>query len=261
MSESRCATACCSGSGCRWATASCSVSPWVCGSGCRWVSAWGCGLESCSVLRWWSEWSCVGRVWVGVLLGVAVGIAVGVSLGVWVGLALGVSLGSGVGLRVDVGEKDGVALGVFTGVELALALGVLELVAVAVGLGTSVACSVGVGLGDGVDETPGTEVSVGVGVAVGVGFSPASTEATIITRANKVRVSKRRGIDRIDAKNMTSMARLSRDSRLIDPCDTDCGGVARGAPSFEGDPICRTSLKRGRPARSARADRLGGSRG
>jgi len=109
--------------------------------------------------------------WVGVAVGVLVGVGVIVGVLVGVGVNVGVAVGVGVivGVLVGVGVNVGVAVGV--GVNVGVAVGVLVAVGVNVDVGVLVAVGVNVGVLVAVGVNVGVLVAVGVNVGVGVGVA------------------------------------------------------------------------------------------
>jgi hypothetical protein len=96
---------------------------------------------------------------------VFVGVSVGVGVGVFVGVSVGVSVGVGVG--VFVGVSVGVLVGVFVGVSVGVFVSVIVGVSVGVLVGVRVGVLVGVGVKVG---HFGGRCLLGIQPAVGIGF-------------------------------------------------------------------------------------------
>lgn len=97
-------------------------------------------------------------MWVGVWVGVDVGVSVSVGVTVGVSVAVGVA----VGISVSVGVGDGVSVPV--GVKVGVSVGLGVKVGVSVGVGDGVSVGVSVGVGFGLQSYVGDALLRGVGV-------------------------------------------------------------------------------------------------
>jgi hypothetical protein len=114
--------------------------------------------------------------WVGVAVGSGVGVAVGSGVGVAVGSGVGVAVGSGVGVAVGSGVGVAVGSGVPTGVAISGGVTTTVLTRVGIAIGVSISLTmvaVGSGVPTGVAISGGvtTTVLTRVGIAIGVSIS------------------------------------------------------------------------------------------